>query len=270
MASRGGEEEEEGEHHRNPFLSIGSSKASSSKLQFRNDISTALWDEKKGMGEIVEKKGSVSSSGLYGDSPSPAQNPVDVGQNPEVFFTVSKISFHQASSFGRAKFVVDNAYPPPKAASSKKKNMMEEELKGLCERQGGHLKTLGYIIGRHGIPWTMKKNNRFDSNSSQTTSNPNQTLDPDEEYGISILLEGMLIDDLKLTFDVYLPNSRFRKSSPGDSSFLLCVLRGNPPLKREVESLERNSGGIPIKFCYVNHGLVSFFCFDKVTLPVLP
>lgn len=88
-----------------------------------------------------------------------------------------------------------------------------------------HLKSLGYIVGRRGIPWTMKKNNTFDSNSSQTASNPNQTLDPDEEYGISILLEGMLIDELKPTFDVYLPNSKFRKSSPGDSSFLLCVLR---------------------------------------------
>ncbi|KAK8939200.1 hypothetical protein KSP39_PZI010974 [Platanthera zijinensis] len=232
MASRGGEEEE-GEHHRNPFLSIGSSKASSSKLQFRNDISRALWDEKKGMGEIVEKKGSMwTTTGII-------RNGKLYCSIEEILFLVERGALHVVLSDGNS-LTVGDLY---KKIAQEKYGCSWEAFEAYR-----HLKTLGYIIGRHGIPWTMK--------------------DPDEEYGISILLEGMLIDDLKLTFDVYLPNSKFRKSSPGDSSFLLCVLRGNPPLKREVESLQRNSGGIPIKFCYVNHGLVSFFCFDKVTIPV--
>ncbi|TXG70311.1 hypothetical protein EZV62_005246 [Acer yangbiense] len=43
-----------------------------------------------------------------------------------------------------------------------------------------------------------------------------------------------------------------------------------PPSKAEIEVLERQCGSIPMKFCHVEHGCVSFFFFNKVELPILP
>jgi tRNA-splicing endonuclease subunit Sen54 len=39
------------------------------------------------------------------------------------------------------------------------------------------------------------------------------------------MLSNLQVDELRLNFDVYLPNSKFRKSSPGDPAFLLCLVR---------------------------------------------
>ncbi|KAJ4979179.1 hypothetical protein NE237_009959 [Protea cynaroides] len=47
-------------------------------------------------------------------------------------------------------------------------------------------------------------------------------------------------------------------------------VRGQPPLRAAIESLEMMSNGIPLKFCHVDHGRVSYFSFDKLELPVLP
>ncbi|KHN07347.1 hypothetical protein glysoja_012645 [Glycine soja] len=101
----------------------------------------------------------------------------------------------------------------------------------------------------------------------------------------------MQVNDLRPDFDVYLPNSRFRKSCPGDPSFLLYLSRlgsckvqvgGNvvyhassvrvqhPPSRAEIEAHEKQCGGIPLKICRVREGRVNFFSSDKVELPVLP
>ncbi|KAG5055102.1 hypothetical protein JHK85_007612 [Glycine max] len=125
-----------------------------------------------------------------------------------------------------------------------------------------HLKSIGYIIGRHGVAWSLKS---------------------------------IKVNDLRPDFDVYLPNSRFRKSCPGDpKEFMLadmllhcvaCVwLRlgsckvyhassvrvQHPPSRAEIEALEKQCGGIPLKICRVREGRVNFFSSDKVELPVLP
>ncbi|KAL3755250.1 hypothetical protein ACJRO7_002319 [Eucalyptus globulus] len=68
----------------------------------------------------------------------------------------------------------------------------------------------------------------------------------------------MDLNDLKLVFDVYLPNGKFRKSSPGDPSYVLSLTRGQPPSKMEIEAIERQCGGISLKFCLVEHGRASF------------
>ncbi|KAL0925145.1 hypothetical protein M5K25_003455 [Dendrobium thyrsiflorum] len=254
MARRGGEEEED-EHHQNPFLLISGGKASSSKFQFRNDVSRARWDEKLGMGEVVEKKGSMwTTTGII-------RNGKLYCHIEEIMFLAERGALHLVGSDDKILSIGDL-------------------YKKIAEGKDGcswgtfeayrRLKLLGYIIGRHGIPWTMKENNSFISNSQQTISSKDGSLDLDMEYRISILLKGMQIDGIKITFDVYLPNSKFKKSSPGDPFFLLCVLKASPPSRQEVENVERSCGGIPIKFCIVDHGQVSFFSFDKVTLPVLP
>ena len=42
---------------------------------------------------------------------------------------------------------------------------------------------------------------------------------------ITKLLKEMQIDGITPSFEVYLPNSKFKKSSPGSPTFLLCLLR---------------------------------------------
>ncbi|CAN4118476.1 unnamed protein product [Withania somnifera] len=84
------------------------------------------------------------------------------------------------------------------------------------------------------------------------------------------MFSNMQIGGLRLAFDVYPPNSRFRKSAPGDPCFVLCLVSEYPPSKEEIEDLERHSHGIPLKFCLVEHGHMSFFSFNKVELPILP
>ncbi|CAJ1948044.1 unnamed protein product [Sphenostylis stenocarpa] len=46
------------------------------------------------------------------------------------------------------------------------------------------------------------------------------------ELAIDKLFSDLQINELMPDFDVYLPNSRFRKSSPGDPNFLLYLCRG--------------------------------------------
>ncbi|KAH1077710.1 hypothetical protein GYH30_052982 [Glycine max] len=77
-----------------------------------------------------------------------------------------------------------------------------------------------------------------------------------------IVRSGKIYSSIEETF-------RFRKSSPGDPSFLLYLSRGHPS-RAEIEALERQCGGIPLEICLATEGRVSFFSFDKVELPVLP
>ncbi|KAH1258062.1 hypothetical protein GmHk_03G007888 [Glycine max] len=171
-----------------------------------------------------------------------------------------------------------------------------------------HLKSIGYIIGRHGVAWSLKSI-KVPINllllKSQKEIEQLEDIDSKSELSINelwVLLTitpKTLVNDLRPDFDVYLPNSRFRKSCPGDPSFLLYLSRGihagrhatalcgmcvvearvyhassvrvqHPPSRAEIEALEKQCGGIPLKICRVREGRVNFFSSDKVELPVLP
>ncbi|CAJ1931507.1 unnamed protein product [Sphenostylis stenocarpa] len=83
------------------------------------------------------------------------------------------------------------------------------------------------------------------------------------ELAIDKLFSDLQINEFMPDFDVYLPNSRFTKSSPGDpkeftlaDTLLHCMAvcdrvggLGHPPSKVEIESLEKQCGGIPLKIC---------------------
>ncbi|KAJ4847300.1 hypothetical protein Tsubulata_031987 [Turnera subulata] len=131
-----------------------------------------------------------------------------------------------------------------------------EEKDGCCwERFCAykHLKSLGYIVGQHGVPWSVK-------DVTSTTEIEDVT---------AKMVANLQFDEMRPVFDVYLPNSKFRKSAPGDPAFVVCLSRSNPPSRLKLETLERQYG-IPMKICHVDHGHASFFSFDKVDLPVLP
>lgn len=91
-----------------------------------------------------------------------------------------------------------------------------------------HLKSLGYIVGRHGVAWSLKgiKSDHKPLAIDGTEENKHLVdVDSKDEQSIDKLFSKMQINDLRLDFDVYLPNNRFRKSSPGDPIFLLHLSR---------------------------------------------
>ncbi|XP_054781062.1 uncharacterized protein LOC129288485 isoform X3 [Prosopis cineraria] len=137
-----------------------------------------------------------------------------------------------------------------------------------------HLKSLGYIVGRHGVSWSMKDTSKSGHKpvALEDTGEKNQSIDMGsrDEKSLNKLFSEMHINELRPDFDVYLPNNRFRKTSPGDPTFLLHLSRGHPPSREEIEVLENQCGEIPLKISVVEDGRVSFFSFDKVELPVLP
>ncbi|KAJ4778953.1 tRNA-splicing endonuclease subunit [Rhynchospora pubera] len=124
---------------------------------------------------------------------------------------------------------------------------------------GLDLKSLGFIVGRHGQPWILKHDNL----------KPNSNFTVDTDF-IADRIEELQIGAANLIFDIYKPNSKFKKTDPGAPSFIICLVGDWPPIRKEVEYLEEKCKLVPLKFCHVNHGDVRFFSFPEVSLPVLP
>ncbi|KAK7841092.1 trna-splicing endonuclease subunit sen54 [Quercus suber] len=136
-----------------------------------------------------------------------------------------------------------------------------------------HLKSLGYIVGRHGIAWSIKgAKSNCQSVSLQCSPQSSEVVNLESEDESSIVgsFNNMHINEARPVFDVYLPDSKFRKSSPGDPSFVICLTRGDLPSIADIEVLERQCGAIPLRFCHVEYGRVSFFSFNEEELPILP
>lgn len=288
------------------------------KLQFRKDVSVARWDGKKGMAEVIVRKGRMwSTTGIV--------------RKEKLFCHIEEIMFmaeHGALLMleGDASLSMEDIY-----------SLLAEENYGCTwdyYQAYCHLKGLGYIVGRHNCPWTLKSdeykpmpcclsssedqghnyeddaisvdlskgNNCFRSNSTLSTSEDKQMFLKDgecsstflqatscihsssrveESLSLSCALENLSISKgssdsehhqqgLKLVFDVYLPNTKFKKSAPGIPEFILCIARDCPPNKNEVQALQLLCGKVPLKFASAECGRVSFFSFDSVKLPVLP
>ena len=106
---------------------------------------------------------------------------------------------------------------------------LSDEKNGCCWdyfQAYRQLKSLGYIVGRRGIPWSLKSVNGNTEHSVPQFSveNVSDSIAEDEIY-ISGMLSRMQIDEARPVFDVYPPNSKFRKSCPGDASFVICFTR---------------------------------------------
>ncbi|CAN6211190.1 unnamed protein product [Urochloa humidicola] len=244
------------EHHLNPFLE--GAPSASSKVQFRNVALRARWVEEAGAAEVVESKGKLWLT-------------TGVTRGSKLFYNVEEIGF----LVERGALILLNG---------KDETIGIEGIYGKIV--GGkygcswdafqaykHLKSLGYIVGRYGVPWTMKNIGTCDTTVPPTSlvhTDPSFNTTDGTNRDITKSLKEMHIDGISPSFEVYLPNSKFKKSAPGAPSFLLCLLRNKPPSRVELERVEINFGGIPLKYCHVDNGRVSFLSFDKVTLPSLP
>ncbi|CAI9292369.1 unnamed protein product [Lactuca saligna] len=196
------------------------------KLQFRKNISKARWKQDLGMAEIVSNKGKLwTTTGIV--------------RGGKLYSYLEDTLF--LAEIGALHLLDDEDKCIP----------LEDIYKKVAEGVGGsswesfevyrHLKSLGYIIKRHGVCWSMKHGKSEEKSSIMEVTESFSSMEINEA-------------SKRLVFDVYPPNSKFRKSNPGNPIFILSIISGNPPTKKQIEELEGQCEGIPLKFCYVEHG----------------
>ncbi|XP_035544368.1 uncharacterized protein LOC109014311 isoform X2 [Juglans regia] len=222
-----------------------------SKMQFRKDKSTACWIDEIGMAQVVENKGKMWRT-------------MGIVRGGKTYYSIEETLYVKW-----ALLLMDD-------------NDTSLSIKDIYAKVSGcawelfevyrHLKSLGYIVGRHGIAWSTKGVKSSSQSVSLQGSPQSSEVDVElkDERSIIGLFNGFHINEARAVFDVYLPNSRFRKSSPGNPRFVLCLTRGDPPSIADVEVLERQCGGFPLLFCHVEYGRVCYFSFEVEELPILP
>lgn len=88
-----------------------------------------------------------------------------------------------------------------------------------------HLKFLGYIVCRHGVAWSMKNvKNDVSAEGVEEFCRIRDWTD-EEDTSITEMLGNMHLGGIRPIFDVFPPNSKFRKSCSGNPSFRLCLAR---------------------------------------------
>ena len=87
------------------------------------------------------------------------------------------------------------------------------------------LKTLGYVVSRHNVPWSISMNASIGHKNILNCSNDELSTCVE-----SLTLSGSFENpdrgqDLDLVFDVFAPNSKFKKTDPGIPDFSLLISR---------------------------------------------
>ncbi|KAI3975222.1 hypothetical protein MKX01_017541 [Papaver californicum] len=230
------------------------------KLQVRKAKSKARWDLEMRMAEVLEKKGRCwATTGIV--------------RNGNTYLSIEEAVF--MAELGALVLVNSDDM----VLSLGDMYAMLTERKSGCSwdsfKAYEHLKSLGYIVGRHGIQWTLKKDKQHCSTATGVgdlkDSNGVSISGLEEESSITDGLRDMHINnETKPTFDVYLPNNKFKKSSPGEPDFVVYVTReDDPPLKAEIEDLNTRCKGVALMVCEVESCRVSLFSFKKAETAVL-
>ncbi|KAJ4977558.1 hypothetical protein NE237_008338 [Protea cynaroides] len=148
------------------------------KLRFRKDKSKARWDAEMGMAEVIEKRGSLWTS-------------MGVVRKSKAYYFIEEI-LYLAQIGALVLLDADDTVL---------------SLKDLCEKvaEGNngchweafeayrHLKSLGYIVSRHGVPWTIKSVKSFpESACLKGTTESNEIADKISEDKLSII--NLIID----------------------------------------------------------------------------
>lgn len=76
-------------------------------------------------------------------------------------------------------------------------------------------------------------------------------------------------DHWRITFNVYQPDTEFKKSYPGKPYTHLCVCSFDGPVPdlHALKELSFQSGDVSVTFAVVDHGDISFYCFKEFKLP---
>lgn len=227
------------------------------KLQFRSERSKVRWNEKLGMAEVLEKKGKMWIT-------------TGIARSGKTYCSMEEILY--LAEIGALDVLNVDNIPIPLGDMYTK--VAEDKDKYGCSWESfevyRHLKFLGYIVGRHGVAWSMKNvKNKPNGQGMEELCSITDRGSVDDNF-IAEMFGNFHLGGTRPMFDVFPPNSKFKKSSPGNPSFMLCPASGYPPSKQEIEDLVTCCGGIPLKLYVVEHGRVSLLSFTKVELPVLP
>ncbi|RZC49505.1 hypothetical protein C5167_017923 [Papaver somniferum] len=230
------------------------------KLQQRKAKSKVCWDSEMRMAKVIEMKGRCwGTTGIV--------------RNSETYLSIEETLFMAE----RGALLLVNS--DDMVLSLRDMYGMLREWKNGCSWDSfqpyKHLKSLAYIVSRHGVPWTMKNHKHCTSPTCVRDSNNGSALSGTElEEGISITdgLGNMHINyEAKPTFDVFSPNRKFRKCAPGEPNFVVYLTReDNLPSKEEIEDLVARCKGVGLMVCHIQHGRVSLFSHKETELPLLP
>ncbi|MCJ8739501.1 hypothetical protein PDJAM_G00047940 [Pangasius djambal] len=77
-------------------------------------------------------------------------------------------------------------------------------------------------------------------------------------------------DQWRINFNVYQPDTEFKKSYPGKPYTRLCVCSFDAPVPnlQVLKQLSFQSGDVSVTFAVVDHGDISFYCFKEFKLPI--
>ena len=85
-------------------------------------------------------------------------------------------------------------------------------------------------------------------------------------------VEPVKSNDFKITYDIYLPGVRFKKSKARVPNYRVVVVKSQKlPTEADLVALNKNlKDGVPILFAICNNdNNISFYCFSPVNLPTL-
>ncbi|GAB2227959.1 hypothetical protein Droror1_Dr00009788 [Drosera rotundifolia] len=213
---------------------------SSTKLQRRKVKCRARWNDAIGMAEVIEQKGQVHVT-------------MGITRGGKIYCSIEETLF--LAELGALILLDGNG------ASLSLRYMYKKVANGKvgCNWEMfevyRHLKSLGFIVGRHGVPWSPKATKDRSASLDYTEQNGEKGGATCEEEKLIIeQIQVLQIENLRPVFDVYLPNSKFRKSSPGDLDSHIYLTGADPPSIATIPDIERRSNGIPLRFGHVDHG----------------